>query len=160
MAENYPPRTHGEYIYFGTGDREDPGNTAVVNRFYAVKNDWTATSPLTESNLVDVTSDLIQLGTAAQKQQAQTSLDIRQGVVHPAWKTRAKKWSPRRGSTRVWSISPPTRRRPPEALPTPTPARRPPRAELHAFTPSNYKTGAAVHEFQHERLKPTRLAIP
>ena len=25
VAEKYPPSTHGEYIYFGTGDREDPG---------------------------------------------------------------------------------------------------------------------------------------
>jgi hypothetical protein len=34
----------------------------------------TATSPLTESDLVDVTSDLIQLGTAEEKAQVQTAL--------------------------------------------------------------------------------------
>ena len=83
VAEKYPPSTHGEYIYFGTGDREDPGNTAVVNRFYAVKNDWTATSPLTESDLVDVTDDLIQLGTAEQQQQVQSKPGIEKGLVHP-----------------------------------------------------------------------------
>jgi len=79
VAEKYPPSTHGEYIYFGTGDREDPGNTAVTNRFYAVKNDWTATSPLTESNLVDVTDDLIQLGTAEQQQAVRESLELKKG---------------------------------------------------------------------------------
>lgn len=79
VAEKYPPTTHGEYIYFGTGDREDPGNTSVVNRFYAVKNDWTATSPLTESDLVDVTDDLIQLGNADQQQAVKESLDVKKG---------------------------------------------------------------------------------
>ncbi|MBW2040080.1 MAG: type IV pilin biogenesis protein [Deltaproteobacteria bacterium] len=53
-----------EYLYFGTGDRTDPMETAVVNRFYAVKdrnktND-VFTSPLTESDLVDVTSNVLQ----------------------------------------------------------------------------------------------------
>ena len=79
VAEKYPPSTHGEYIYFGTGDREDPGNTAVDNRFYAVKNDWTATSPLTESNLLDVTDDLIQLGTAEQQQAVRENLELKKG---------------------------------------------------------------------------------
>ncbi len=64
----------GEYIFFGTGNRENPGNTTVVNRFYAVKNDWASTSVLTESDLVDVTADLIQLGTAEQQQQVKTNL--------------------------------------------------------------------------------------
>jgi type IV pilus assembly protein PilY1 len=79
VAEKYPPSIHGEFIYFGTGDRENPGDTTVVNRFYAVKNDWTATSPLTESDLVDVTSNLIQLGTAEEKAQVQTALDAGKG---------------------------------------------------------------------------------
>ena len=79
VAEKYPPTIHGEYIYFGTGDRENPGNTSVVNRFYAVKNDWTATSPLTESDLVDVTDDLIQLGNADQQQAVKESLDEKKG---------------------------------------------------------------------------------
>ena len=79
VAEKYPPGAHGEFIYFGTGDRENPDDSTVVNRFYAVKNDWTATSPLTESDLVDVTSDLIQLGTADEKAQAKTALDASKG---------------------------------------------------------------------------------
>jgi type IV pilus assembly protein PilY1 len=65
---------YGEYIFFGTGDRERPGSTAVVNRFYAVKNDWAASGVLTEADLVDVTDDLIQLGTAAEQQQIKTEL--------------------------------------------------------------------------------------
>ncbi len=63
VAEKYPPDVHGEYIFFGTGDREDPNERTVVNRFYAVKNDWGATGTLTESDLVNVTGNLIQLGT-------------------------------------------------------------------------------------------------
>jgi type IV pilus assembly protein PilY1 len=69
----------GEYIFFGTGDRERPGSTAVVNRFYAVKNDWAATGVLTESDLVDVTDDLIQLGTAEEQQQVKTNLSNAKG---------------------------------------------------------------------------------
>jgi type IV pilus assembly protein PilY1 len=79
VAETYPPGTQGEYIYFGTGDREDPKNTLVVNRIYAVKNDWTATSPLTETNLVDVTDNLIQLGTMAQKEIVRSQLNTQKG---------------------------------------------------------------------------------
>ena len=79
VAETYPPGTQGEYIYFGTGDREDPGNTTVVNRIYAVKNDWTATSPYTESDLVNVTGNLIQLGTEVQKEQVRSQLNTQKG---------------------------------------------------------------------------------
>jgi type IV pilus assembly protein PilY1 len=70
---------YGEYIFFGTGDRTDPGDTAVVNRFYAVKNDWSATGTLDETDLVDVTDDLIQLGTEAEKQSVKTSLENAKG---------------------------------------------------------------------------------
>jgi type IV pilus assembly protein PilY1 len=79
VAEKYPPAVHGEYIFFGTGDRENPGNRTVVNRFYAVKNDWTAAGTLTESDLVDVTDNLIQLGSAAEQQQVRTSLENSKG---------------------------------------------------------------------------------
>lgn len=54
------------FIYFGSGDREHPLNTAVIDRFYVVRdresgdNTWAYTSPLTESNLVDVTENLLQ----------------------------------------------------------------------------------------------------
>jgi type IV pilus assembly protein PilY1 len=79
VAERYPPSTHGEYIFFGTGDRENPGDTTMVNRFYAVKNDWTATAPYTESNLVDVTTNDIQLGTAAEKAAVKSALETHKG---------------------------------------------------------------------------------
>jgi len=69
----------GEMIFFGTGDRADPGETDVVNRFYAVKNDWADAGTLDETNLVDVTDDLIQLGTEAQKLATQTSLENASG---------------------------------------------------------------------------------
>jgi type IV pilus assembly protein PilY1 len=79
VAEKYPPSAHGEYIFFGTGDRENPGDTSVVNRFYAVKNDWSATAPYTESDLVDVTTNLIQLGTAAEKTAVKSALETHKG---------------------------------------------------------------------------------
>jgi type IV pilus assembly protein PilY1 len=69
----------GEYLFFGTGDRENPDNTTVINRFYAIKNDWTTTTTLTEADLVDVTEDLIQLGTEEEKQQVKTNLTNRRG---------------------------------------------------------------------------------
>jgi len=72
----------GELIFFGTGDRADPRETGVENRFYAIKNEWVASesfSTLTESDLVDVTEDLIQLGTAEQKAQVQTALETSKG---------------------------------------------------------------------------------
>ena len=69
----------GEYIFFGTGDRADPGDTDVVNRIYAVKNDWSTTATLDETDLVDVTDDLIQLGNETQKQAVQTDLENNKG---------------------------------------------------------------------------------
>lgn len=69
----------GEYIFFGTGDRADPGETAVVNRIYGVKNDWSATTTLTESDLVDVTDNLIQLGTEAEEASVRSDLESSHG---------------------------------------------------------------------------------
>jgi type IV pilus assembly protein PilY1 len=69
----------GEAIFFGTGDRTDPGETAVVNRIYSVKNDWSDAATLTESDLVDVTDNLIQLGTAAEKALVKSSLENSDG---------------------------------------------------------------------------------
>ena len=69
----------GDYIFFGTGDRSDPGETGVVNRFYAVKNDWSGGTTLDEGDLIDVTDDLIQMGTEAQQQAVKTSLDSGRG---------------------------------------------------------------------------------
>ncbi len=45
----------GDYVFIGTGDREHPREQTTVNRFYAIKNNWTSTT-LDESHLQDVTS--------------------------------------------------------------------------------------------------------
>ncbi|MBI5755633.1 MAG: hypothetical protein HZA12_01795 [Nitrospirae bacterium] len=55
-----------DILYFGTGDREHPRNTDVVDRLYAVKDNGNITTPLTESNLVDVTENLLQLSSTTQ----------------------------------------------------------------------------------------------
>ncbi len=51
-------------LYFGTGDREHPLNTAVVDRVYALI-DRDQTSTVTESTLMDVTADQLQTTTIA-----------------------------------------------------------------------------------------------
>ena len=62
----YPPdvtleKDSGNYemLFFGTGDREHPKATSNVNRLYAVK-DKNPGAALTETDLVDVTLDLLQ----------------------------------------------------------------------------------------------------
>jgi type IV pilus assembly protein PilY1 len=52
-------------LYFGTGDREHPLNTAVIDRLYSVVDNG-QTSAVNESRLVDVTDDVLQSGTSAQ----------------------------------------------------------------------------------------------
>ena len=52
-----------DYLYFGTGDRTDPGKATVSNRIYAVKDRNKADadfSTLNESNLENVTDDILQ----------------------------------------------------------------------------------------------------
>jgi type IV pilus assembly protein PilY1 len=58
--------TDYEIVYFGTGDREHPKEVTVVNRLYAVK-DFNPASPLGEGDLWDVTADLLQTGSVAEK---------------------------------------------------------------------------------------------
>jgi len=66
----YPPSVVFEFGYanlaFGTGDREHPLNTAVVDRMYSLK-DRGQTTVIRETNmpseLVDVTADLLQVST-------------------------------------------------------------------------------------------------
>ena len=60
------------FIYFGTGDREHPLNTAVVDRFYVVRDRESdpPTLPLTEGNLVDVTDNDLQSSTALTPEEA------------------------------------------------------------------------------------------
>ncbi len=53
-------------LYFGSGDREHPLNTAVVDRIYAVidrDTSTTSTPTVTESTLTDVTTDQLQTTT-------------------------------------------------------------------------------------------------
>ncbi len=47
-------------VFFGTGDRSNPLDTSLTDRIYAVKDD--NTSDLTESNLIDVTTQVEQNG--------------------------------------------------------------------------------------------------
>jgi type IV pilus assembly protein PilY1 len=78
----YPPdvtlEKNFEMLFFGTGDREHPKGSTVVNRLYAVK-DKNPSTPLTESDLVDVTSDLLQTGTEEQKQETRDQLAAEDG---------------------------------------------------------------------------------
>jgi type IV pilus assembly protein PilY1 len=48
-----------EMLFFGTGDREHPKESANIDRLYAVKDKNPSTN-LTENDLVDVTQDLLQ----------------------------------------------------------------------------------------------------
>ncbi|BBO74083.1 hypothetical protein DSCW_15000 [Desulfosarcina widdelii] len=82
----YSPDVVAEYgedmIFFGTGDRADPEETGVVNRIYAIRNDWEESSTfttLTESDLVDVTDNLIQNGTESEQEAVKTALDSSRG---------------------------------------------------------------------------------
>ena len=81
VAERYDSMI-GEMIFFGTGDRADPEETGVVDRIYAVKNYWedpSTFSTLTESDLWDVTGDLIVLGSLTDQALARTKLAEKDG---------------------------------------------------------------------------------
>lgn len=60
----YPPDFVQEIgydvLYFGTGDREHPRNTDSVDRLYAIKDNSNIVTPLTETNLINVTEDRLQ----------------------------------------------------------------------------------------------------
>ncbi len=61
VVSGLPTTSNYEMVYFGTGDREHPKNTNVVDRLYAIK-DRNPDQPVTESadQIVDVTQDLLQ----------------------------------------------------------------------------------------------------
>lgn len=67
-----------EMIFVGTGDREHPKEITRVNRLYAIK-DKNPSSPLKESDLVDVTLDLLQVGTDSEKTTTMTDLQTKSG---------------------------------------------------------------------------------
>ena len=56
-----------EMVLFGTGDREAPKESVVINRLYAVK-DKNPSTPYQETDLVDLTSDILQDSTKTQAQ--------------------------------------------------------------------------------------------
>jgi type IV pilus assembly protein PilY1 len=58
----YPPdlvRAEGKYfLYFGTGDREDPRDTTVINQFYCVKDPRINVTSMDQNNLLNLTNDI------------------------------------------------------------------------------------------------------
>jgi len=79
----YPPdvtleKGNYEMIFFGTGDREHPKDTTKVDRLYAIK-DKNPSSALSESDLVDVTQDLLQEGTDFEKTSTLNALQAQSG---------------------------------------------------------------------------------
>jgi type IV pilus assembly protein PilY1 len=70
------------YLYFGTGDRTSPCTTTGTNRMFAVKDrneeddDFTS---FTESDLVDLTDDLIQEGTTEEAENTYNALTAGDG---------------------------------------------------------------------------------
>jgi len=72
----------GEMIFFGTGDRADPEKTTVVNRIYAIKNTWedpATFTTITESDLTDVTDNMIVLGNETQRTEVREALSNSKG---------------------------------------------------------------------------------
>jgi type IV pilus assembly protein PilY1 len=65
-------------VFFGTGDLANPLEELVTNRLYALKDDG-LTGGHTEANLIDVTANLGQDGTAAQKAVVQEELTNSRG---------------------------------------------------------------------------------
>ncbi len=46
------------YLFFGTGDRENPVTNTGTGKFYAIKDTDSSTTLLTESNLANLTSSI------------------------------------------------------------------------------------------------------
>jgi type IV pilus assembly protein PilY1 len=65
-------------VFFGTGDLADPLGTTSTERLYAFRDDG-LTGGYTEANLVDVTSNLAQEGTAAQQASVNAALSTSRG---------------------------------------------------------------------------------
>jgi type IV pilus assembly protein PilY1 len=88
----YPPDVvygrdaNGPYdaVLIGSGDREHPFDTSVTNRFYMFKDRKTGTSgvgqaTITEADLFDATSDVLQTATGAALTSAQNALAAAKG---------------------------------------------------------------------------------
>jgi len=70
-------------ILIGSGDREQPFDTSITNRFYMLKDDhartYRYTTALTESNLFDTTDNLIQEGTDEERTAATVAMNDARG---------------------------------------------------------------------------------
>jgi type IV pilus assembly protein PilY1 len=67
---------NGDMLFLGTGDRADPLETGVVNRFYAIRNYWPedGISALDEDDLFDATDNIIETGSDEEKEAAKIAL--------------------------------------------------------------------------------------
>ncbi|MBW1981380.1 MAG: hypothetical protein JRJ12_09155 [Deltaproteobacteria bacterium] len=140
----------GEYIFIGTGDRAHPMDTSYTNGFYVIKNYWEPIgtfSTITLSQLLDVTQDLIQVGTAAQKESIRATLS---DPNNKGWYIRLEHLGEKMVSTPVvydggvyfTTYTPPD----PTLFPPSDPCAEPNKgtARLYAL---DYRTGAAVINF-------------
>ncbi len=80
----YPPDVvyAGGYdaLLLGSGNREDPFDDSVTNRFYMLKDSSNfAAWPITEGDLYDATANLNQVGTSTEQAAAQTALQAASG---------------------------------------------------------------------------------
>ncbi len=83
----YPPELSkekdGNYLYFGTGDRENPRETTAVNRLYCVKDKDLSDSKfatISESALVNLTADDLQESTDEKKKgEIRSQLEEKEG---------------------------------------------------------------------------------
>ena len=71
----------GDWIYLGSGDREDPQSNDVVNRFYAIKNPWPTgwendDDTLAVTDLSDVNYDIYNDTGATQLQKDTKTLEL------------------------------------------------------------------------------------
>ena len=79
-APGIAQETWGDFVFIGSGDREDPPKTAVVDRFYAIRNTWSGArdddNPIKDTDLIDVTADELQGNSLTDEQKAQLRLDL------------------------------------------------------------------------------------
>jgi type IV pilus assembly protein PilY1 len=67
-----------DVLLIGSGDREHPLGTTPIERIYSIRDD-DPSSPYIETNLVDLTADLLQTGTSAQVTATQNALAVSKG---------------------------------------------------------------------------------
>lgn len=93
-----------EYVYFGTGDREDPTYLPAENqeetrqdRFYAIKNYWLkeGDAPTQEKDLLDVTADRIQMQNDQAEKETLLSFDNRGWYIRLENRRKSCLFSPR-----------------------------------------------------------------